>query len=139
MKSNFFHKLFSLLLAILILVSTSSFTVEKHFCKGFLIDYSIFTTLKKCNDAPCSDNTKEEDTEDPECCNDVVDIVEGQDVVTTRDLNDLDYHQQVFLFAFTVSFNELFNYTSVPKVRYKDYHSPFLITDKLVDHQTFLI
>lgn len=139
MENKFFHKIFSLSLAILILVSTSSFTIEKHFCEGFLINFSLFNNLEKCDDIPCADKCQNENITDADCCSDVIDVVEGQDVFPAKDFDDLDYNQQVFLFAFTVSFNELFTFTSVSKTRYKNYSSPFLITNKLVDHQTFLI
>ena len=37
-----------MLMALLVLLSTVSFTVEKHFCGDVLIDTAVFTEAQKC-------------------------------------------------------------------------------------------
>ena len=48
MVSKIPHKIFSVTLALLVLMSTLSFTVEKHFCGDVLVDVSVFTETQKC-------------------------------------------------------------------------------------------
>ena len=43
------HKIFSVFLALVVLVSTVSFTIEKHFCGDVLIDIAMFSDVKKCS------------------------------------------------------------------------------------------
>ncbi len=45
---QFVHKIFSMLLALLVLFSTVSFTIEKHFCGDVLVDVSVFAEAQKC-------------------------------------------------------------------------------------------
>ncbi|WP_431167901.1 HYC_CC_PP family protein [Tenacibaculum halocynthiae] len=42
------YKISSLLLALLLVFSTTSFTVEKHFCGVFLIDVSFLGNADSC-------------------------------------------------------------------------------------------
>ena len=42
------HKIFSLSMALLVLMSTVSVTIEKHFCGDHLVDVAIFSDAEKC-------------------------------------------------------------------------------------------
>ena len=48
MIKQWLHKVFSISMALLVLFSTISFTVEKHYCGDFLIDTDVFSQVKKC-------------------------------------------------------------------------------------------
>ncbi|WP_255592742.1 hypothetical protein [Marixanthomonas sp. SCSIO 43207] len=137
MKIKILHKFSSLMLAVLILLSTSSFAVQKHYCGDFLIDSSVFSSVEKCSKEPCSDTSNDQIVQ-PECCNDVVNIVEGQDAATYK-FDDLDYEQQLFLVAFTGTYFHLFKDLSSQVIPHKNYTSPILITDIQVCNQVFLI
>jgi hypothetical protein len=70
------QKVFAFLMALLVLVSTLSITIEKHYCGDHLVDVAIFSSAKKCgpetpDDAPTMKASS--------CCKDVVDLIEGQD------------------------------------------------------------
>ena len=77
MIKNILHKGFCTVMALLVLVSTLSFTVEKHFCGNTLIDVSLFSEADKCDmemmEMELAKITKKS------CCKDVVDVIEGQD------------------------------------------------------------
>ncbi len=139
MKIKFLHSFFSFLLAILILLSTSSFTIKKHFCSGSLIDSAVFTQVEKCFKEPCSDSSKEIPVVQPDCCDDVLDIVEGQEVVIHKKIDDLDYQQQLFLLAFSESYSYIFESSSRQVVPHRHYIPPILVRDFQVFHQHFLI
>ena len=137
MKSSVFHKVFSTVLAVLVLVSTLSLAIEKHFCGGVLMDVAVFTEIDKC----CGGDTKmnEMDITKSSCCENEIDIVEGQDDLIIKAFDDLDDIQQQVLVAYAWSYVNL--YESLPKqiIPHKDYSPPLLIRDIQVLDETYLI
>lgn len=137
MLKRVFHKVLSLTMAMLLLLSTASFTVEKHFCGDILIDVAVFSTAEKCK-MEAFEIELEKITKVP-CCKDVLDVVEGQDHLTIKTFDDLDDEQQQFLWAFTYAYQVLFE--TLPKQHnpHKYYSPPNLIVDIQVLDQVFLI
>ena len=131
------HKSFSLLMALLVLISTVSFTVEKHYCGDVLVDVSLFSEAQKCGmealEMQMSSITKKS------CCKDTVDIVKGQDELSFKTFNDLDFNQQLFLVSFSYSYINLFEGLSEQIIPHKDYSPPHLIQDIQVLDQVFII
>lgn len=119
-------------MAVLVLFSTVSFTVEKHFCGDNLIDVAIFTEAKKCGD-------NMELTSKKSCCKDEVEVVKGQDELKFSSFEDLDFSQQVFITSFAIVYSNLFE--SLPKqiIPFKDYSPPNLVVDIQVLDQVFII
>ncbi len=73
------QKISSVLLAFLLILSTVSFTVEKHFCGDSLVNISFLGDAGACENEPdddCTDTllTAEEDS----CCKNEVTYLEGQ-------------------------------------------------------------
>ena len=126
------HKGFSALMALLVLFSTVSFTVEKHFCGDNLIDVAIFSEAKKCGDYM-------EQTSEKSCCNDEIEIIKGQDELKFSSFEYLDFSQQVFIASIAYSYSNLFE--SLPKqiIPFKDYSPPNLVVDIQVLDQVFII
>ena len=137
MKS-FLHRCTSLLLAILVVFSTLSFTIEKHYCGDNLIDTSFFANAKTCGMemAPDSCDTK---TVKKSCCKDEIKLVKGQDELKVNTFDDLKFHQQFFLQALDYSYVSL--YESLPKkiIPNKDYSPPNLVLDIHVLDEVYLI
>ncbi|WP_299227258.1 hypothetical protein [uncultured Psychroserpens sp.] len=129
--------MFSVLMAILVLFSTVSFTVEKHFCGDVLIDAAVFTEAQKCKmeafEIEQSKITKKS------CCKDVKEIVKGQDQLKQSKFEELSIDDQVFITSFVVSYIDLLS--ELPKliVPHKNYSPPNLVTDIQVIDQVFLI
>ena len=132
------HKSFSALLALLVLFSTVSFTIEKHFCGDFLIDTAIFTEAKKCEvEMPNAEGKTI--VKKKHCCKDEIDVVKGQDELKFSSFEDLDYSQQQFIVSYITSYINL--YKSLPKqnIPFKDYSPPNLVTDIQILDQVFII
>ncbi|MGC6431715.1 MAG: HYC_CC_PP family protein [Jejuia sp.] len=127
------HKSFSMLLALLVLFSTVSFTVEKHYCGDTLVDVAIFSEVKACGGMEKAKAMKKS------CCDDEVDVVEGQDELKLSSFEDLDLKQQQFLAFLTVAYLNTFE--SLPKeiIPHKDYSPPNLVYDIQVLDEVFLI
>ncbi|WP_425597748.1 HYC_CC_PP family protein [Winogradskyella flava] len=132
------YKLFSVTLSFLVLFSTLSLTVEKHFCGNTLVDTSIFSESKKCG---MEFNEMESETQSlkKSCCKDEIDVLKGQDEIVLKTFDDLDDIQKQVLFAFTYAYFNL--YESLPKeiTPHKDYSPPLLVKNIQALDETYLI
>ena len=127
------YKFFSATLAILVLVSTVSFTIEKHFCGDVLVDVSMFIEAEKCGmDA-------QELMLKKSCCKDEIDVVQGQDELKITSFDDLDFNVQDFITAFVYAY--IYGFESLVKetIPHKDYSPPNLVADIYIFDQVFLI
>ena len=133
-----FHKILSLSLALLVLVSTLSFTVEKHFCGKILVDSSVFSEAKKCPMGMHQQHGESSQVIPSDCCNDQKIAVEGQEELKLN-FQDLNFEQQLFLSSFTYTYFNIF--TGIPEqvIPFKDYSPPLLVTDIHLVDQVFLI
>lgn len=126
-------------LAILVLFSTFSFTVEKHYCMGSLADYSLIGNVKGC-EMPMSSNDDHE-TEffmKVPCCTDVLEVVEGTNT-ELKIAKDLSQDTIEFVTTFIISYINLFEGLPENKIPFKDHSPPLLTKDIQVLYQTFLI
>lgn len=128
------HKTLSFALALLVLMSTFSFTVDKHFCGSILVDKAIFSEAKTCGMDMHSEYSSAEDS----CCTNEKTAVDGQDELKIS-FHSLDLDQQVFLTTFTHSFVNLFEGAPLEVIPFKYYSPPLLVTDIQVLDQVFLI
>lgn len=121
-------------MALLVLFSTMSFTVDKHFCGSYLVDQAVFSEAEDCGmEHPVEGGMTEEDG-----CRDQKVSVEGQKDLKIS-FHDLDLPQQVFLSSFTYSYVELFIELPPQFIPFSDYSPPLLVIDFQVLHETFLI
>ncbi|WP_111682012.1 HYC_CC_PP family protein [Winogradskyella tangerina] len=137
MKLSVFHKVFSVILAFLVLGSTMSLVIEKHFCGGNLVDVAIFSEIDKCCGGKVdSDSMK---VTKKSCCENEVDIVEGQDDLALKSFDDLNETQKQVLVSYAYVLANL--YESLPKqiIPHRDYSPPLLIRDIQVLDETYLI
>ena len=119
-------------MALLVMLSTVSFTVEKHYCGGNLVEVAVFSEAKKCGGNMEQNIMKS-------CCEDEVEVVKGQDELKFSKFEDLDLIEQSFIASFAFVYTNLFE--SLPKqiIPFKDYSPPNLVFDILVLDQVFLI
>ncbi|MEP5338087.1 MAG: hypothetical protein ABJL44_08325 [Algibacter sp.] len=126
------HKVFSITMVFLVLLSTVSFTIEKHFCGDVLIDVSYFVEGDKCG------VEGEEIVQKKSCCKDVVDVVEGQDELQLQTFDYFDI-QPEFLASFVYTYINIFEGLPKQVIPHKDYSPPNLVADIQVLDQVFLI
>lgn len=129
-----FQKSGAFTMVFLMLFSTMSFAVEKHFCGKVLVDQSVFSEAESC----CMDTSEENLPDEDPCCNEENVSIEGQDELKTS-FNQLDLQQQVFLASFGLTYINLFEYLPGQVIPFKDYSPPVLIRDILVLDQVFII
>jgi hypothetical protein len=135
MIKQLLHKSFSVLLALLVLFSTVSITIEKHFCGDILIDVAVFVEAQKCSDV---ENMAHAEITKKPGCKDEINIVKGQDELL-KSFDDLNFDQQQFITSFVYSYLNLFEGEPKKVIPHKDYSPPNLVRDILVLDQVFLI
>ena len=119
-------------MAILVLFSTVSFTVEKHFCGDNLIDVAVFTEANKCGE-------NMEQTSKKSCCKDEIEVVIGQDELQIASFESITFETQLFVATFAYTYINLFEGLPKQIIPFKDYSPPNLVFDIQVLDQVFLI
>jgi hypothetical protein len=131
------HKMFSTVMALTVLVSTMSFTVEKHYCGTTLVDTAIFTKAHGCG--MIVDKSTLNQNKKNTCCKDEVEVIKGQDKLKISSFEDLKLHQQLFFTSFVYSYLNLFEGLEQQIIPHKNYSPPNLVADIQVLDQVFII
>ncbi len=135
---NGFQKFSSQLLALLVLVSTFSFAIEKHFCGDFLVDQAVFSKVNDCGMSSHNMDFMMADMISDSCCTNTHLAIDGQDELKIS-FDNLSVNQQVFVASYSFSFIELFEGSPELVVPFKYYSPPILVTDIHLMDQVFLI
>jgi len=132
---RFLYKIASALMALIVLVSTFSFTVEKHYCGDFLVDVSYVGNASSCGDQIDASPKVEAKS----CCKNEIEHIKGQDELQKDSIEELTFEQQKMLVTFAISFQVAFENTHFKKEVFKDFPPPNLYQNYQVLHQSFLI
>ncbi|PWK19592.1 hypothetical protein LX78_00940 [Xanthomarina spongicola] len=125
-------------MAFVVLVSTTSFTVNMHYCGGTLVETAIFNKAKGCGmemEKPSTDGcsiTKNN------CCDDKQLGVDGQDELQLS-IDKISIEQQVFITSFVYSYINLFEGLNNNVSSYDDYEPPLVIRQIFKIDETYLI
>ena len=95
---RFLQKIASLAMAVIVLFSTMSFTVEKHYCGDYLVDVSILGNLERCE----MKSAQAAVVNKKDCCSDEILHIEGQDELQKENFNTFTAFQKLFL-IFSIS------------------------------------
>lgn len=137
MFRGFLHQSFSVFLAGLIMFSTLSFTVNKHFCGTDLVDISLFTNTDKCGDKnECID---EADCKKKKCCKDETELIKSKSDLKYVAFENLKFDQHYFLLTFYNTYSTLFESLPQQTIPFKEYSPPNLIFDIHLLDQVFII
>ena len=139
-----FHKIMAGFMALVVLLSTMSFTVNMHFCGDKLVDTTLFSEADFCNMEMCDmdiiDNTihKECTVSSYDCCDDQqITFLGRNDIKIT--LENFTFEQQVFIVSFVYSYVQLFDYNIKKNVPYKNYSSPLFVKNIYKLDEVYLI
>ena len=132
-------KLSSLLMAILVLFSTLSFSISEHYCGDNLVDSSLFLKAESCGmemekPSPLEDCSIQKNN----CCKDVVKLIEGKDNLKTN-FSNIDVKQQIVISAFLYSYVNLFEGLEENVIPFKEFSPPFIVKNIQVLDEVFLI
>jgi len=123
----------------LLLLSTTSWTVEKHLCMGRVMDIALFSHADDCSMKVGSASSEDEyyKVKKP-CCDDEAFTLQGQDDLSYNKTG-LDFSQKIFLYSFTSIYLSLFVDTTEKDILHDFYPTPILARDLNILHQVFLI
>ncbi len=122
-----FKNIMSLLLALLVLGSTMSFTISKHYCGEHLVDVSIFGEAQPCEmQAALTHKYGDDHSKKMECCSDQETVIEAQDELKLS-FEDFSLEGLDFLEIYTHSYLQLFE-GKPQKAKVTDRYLPPLIT-----------
>lgn len=128
-------KITSTVLALLVLFSTFSFTVESHYCGDFLMDISFTGEADNCGMEMEQKAAKKKKN----CCKDEIHKIEGQDELQVKSELKLSFEKQQFTTAFLISYQDLFAEKTSKNTSYKDFSPPDIPINHQVLYQSFLI
>jgi len=134
-----FHKTASFLMAIVVLFSTMSFTIDMHYCGDALVDTAIFKKAKNCGmemqqstiGSDCSITKKE-------CCSDEQINIDGQDELQLS-FDNLSFEQQQFVTSFIYTYINIFEGLEKKVISYWDYVPPLVVKTIYKLDETYLI
>lgn len=135
------RKIASISMALIVLFSTMSFSVDMHYCGDHLVDFSLSEKVDTCMmKAELSKSSSECAVMDMEmdCCSDVEIVIEGRDDLKIS-FDQLTFDQQLFVASFVYTYINLFERLDENIIPFKDYSPPPLIRDIQILDQTFLI
>ena len=126
-------------MALVVLFSTLSFTVDMHYCGKTLVDFSLdkadnclMKSIMPESTTACATMKK------MHCCSDLEITFEGQDELKIN-FDQLSFDQQFFLTAYAFTLIQLLQPAEENKIPFDGYPPPTLIKDLQVLHETFLI
>ncbi|WP_445731915.1 HYC_CC_PP family protein [Mariniflexile sp.] len=140
----FFYKISSFLMALLVLFSTVSFTVESHYCGNVLVDYSLFNEAESCDmdmdqsmhvhqTKPSKDTFTEK-----KCCHDQIIIKTGQDNLNIS-IDNLSIDQQIFVVSYVYTYLNQFEGLKYKVPSFSGYPPPFIVKNIYKLDETYLI
>ena len=105
---QFFHKIASISLALIVLLSSFSFTINKHICGGEIANVTLFVSADNCgmDMNVCKKGTSKSNTsfQKEPCCKDISEVIQGNDNNQQAKQFELNLPQMKFLTAFVFTF-----------------------------------
>lgn len=127
----------SILLALLVLVSSTSFMVGMHVCMGHVQDIAVFTKADACEKEASLPPCHRQQT--APCCEDETLVHERQDVKASTLKAQLNAPVAVDIDRAMVMISEIVPAAPAAQVRYHNYDPPLRSCDLTVEHRVFLI
>lgn len=132
-----FQQIVSIAMALLLLVSTTSWKVEKHYCMGRLVDVSLFAAVETCGmDMQLA--SKSSIQKKNSCCSNEVVVIKAQDNLQLS-FDTISLDEQFFIIAYAYSYLSLLNTFHKQRIPHEQYPPPLLVKDIQVLDQVFLI
>ena len=132
------HKILSIAMAFVVLLSTLSFTISKHYCGDTLVDTSLFSKAKSCGMEMQNSSNKDCSIIKKNCCSEEQQLVEGQDNLKL-DFTKFDLQQKIFVNTFVYTYINLFEGITKESIHFKDYSPPLIVKDIHALDEVYLI
>ena len=132
-------KISASILSLIVLLSSMSFTVQKHYCGETLVDVSYVGEAKSCcSKAMKTKDHKENKSKKKGCCTDEFKLIESS-TFDKEKIASFTPQDMQFLTYYIYSYINLFQEVELEREFYKDFSPPDIVQDIQVLHETFLI
>ncbi|MHB0753821.1 HYC_CC_PP family protein [Polaribacter uvawellassae] len=136
---EFSHKILAVLMSFVVLFSTTSFAITKHYCGDTLIDTAVFNKAETCGMEMDLDSTVEGCSVIKEnCCNDEQILIDGQDEVQIQ-FDKISFEQKVFIASFIYSYVNLFEGLDKNVSSFQEYVPPIVTNQIYKIDESYLI
>lgn len=132
------HKIMSLVMVFVVLLSTMSFTINMHYCGKTLVETALFQNAKGCG-MEMSNLLKEGCTiTKKNCCSNEQLLIDGQDELQLQ-VDKISFDQQIFIASFVYTYINLFEGLDKNVSTYEEYRPPLVIRQIYKLDETYLI
>ena len=131
-------KIASFVMAVVVVFSTMSLTVDMHYCGDSLVETAIFQKAKGCGMEMEKPSNEDCAITKKKCCSDVKQIIDGQDELQFT-FDKLPIDQQVFVASFVYTYINLFESLDKRVVSYEEYRPPLVVRQIYKLDETYLI
>ena len=132
------HKIASMVMAFVVLMSTMSFTINMHYCGDTLVETAIFHKAKGCGMEMDKPSTEGCTITKKNCCDDKQLAIEGQDELQLQ-VDKITFEQQVFIVSFFHTYINPFEGLDSNVSSYEEYKAPLVIRRIYKIDETYLI
>jgi hypothetical protein len=128
----------SISMALVVLFSTLSFTINMHYCSNTLVDAAIFKKAKDCGMKMQSPSNKGCSITKKNCCSDKKITIDGQNELKLN-FDKLSTEQQQLVASFMYSYLSLFKGLEATTTSFSDYPPPLIVRNIYKLDETYLI
>lgn len=139
------NKLMAIFLTLIVLFTTTSYSVEKHICGGEVFSVSLFGTAENCgmesdyfeyieSNETCNFNALPNES----CCQDESLLIAGSTVQQDSGIS-FKTDKTYFLASYILSTNQLIEINADTSEQYKKYNHPLIVKDISVLYEVFRI
>jgi len=136
---EFSKKIAAILMTLVVIFSTLSFTVHQHYCGGEVFASALFSKADSCSMDEKTSSKADCNIDDKDCCENVIKVYKGQNELESTDVLSLNFNQQLFVTSFIYTYINLFEGLDTNIIPFKNYSPPLLVTDIHIVDQVFLI
>lgn len=133
-----FHKISAVLMALVVLCTTMSFTIDEHYCGDTLMNTSIFQKAKGCGMEMVQTSSEDCAVVKTNCCKDQHIFIEGQNELQLT-LQNISFEQQLFIVSFIDAYRNAFQPIKENQLSYLQYPPPLIVRQIFKLDETYLI
>ena len=125
-------------MAVIVLFSTLSFTVNMHYCGDTLVETAIFQKAKGCGMEMQKPSRNDCSVTKKNCCKDEQSVVDGQDELQLQ-IDTISFEQQIFIASILYTYINLFEGLDTTISSYQVYKPPLVVRQIFKLDETYLI
>lgn len=133
-----FHKIASILMAFVVLLSTMSFIIHMHYCGDTLVETAMFQKAEGCGMEMKTPSKEGCSVIKKDCCNNQQITLDSQDELQIQ-FDEISFNQKVFIASFIFSYINLFEGLKHNVSIFEEYKPPLVTKEIFKFDETYLI